>query len=418
MARDFFTIDDYDVRGKTVLVRVDINVPLDPATHRILNDARIREHLGTIRDLAEAKVAVLAHQSRPGKDDFTNLEAHAERMSALLGKPVPHVDSLYGHPAIEAIRALHPGDVILLENTRFYSEEEALADAPFEKQAKTQIVERLSPHADLFVLDAFAAAHRAQPSLVGFCEVLPTLAGRVMERELRMLNEAMHSEARPKLAVFGGVKADDSVAVTNHMLGSGLADRVLTTGGVASLFLAAQGVALGKPTEDFLRRELKAYDGLVEGCRDILMRFPGRVGTPVDVAVNDGGRRTEVRVSELPSDHQIVDIGLETIASYAGEIGRARTIVLNGPAGVFELEEFSVGTRELFRSIAEANAFKVAGGGHTVAAIEDFGLAGSFDHVSTGGGALISFLAGKELPLVTALRRSFAKFQPHAAAAS
>jgi len=412
MARDFFTIDDYDVRGKTVLVRVDINVPLDPATHRILNDARIREHLGTIRDLSEAKVAVLAHQSRPGKDDFTNLEAHAERLSALLGKPVRHIDSLYGRHAIEAIRALLPGDVILLENTRFYSEEEALADAPFEKQAQTHIVEKLAPHADLFVLDAFAAAHRAQPSLVGFCEVLPTVAGRVMETELTMLNEAMHSEDRPKLAVFGGVKADDSVSVTDHMLSSGMADRVLTAGGVASLFLAATGVALGPRTEGFLRRELKGYDGLVAGCREILARFPGRVGMPVDVAVNDGGRRKEIPVSALPSDQQIVDIGLETIATYAAEVGRARTIVLNGPPGVFELDEFSVGTRELFRAIAGARAFKVAGGGHTVAAIEELGLARSFNHVSTGGGALIHLLAGKELPLVTALRRSFAKFAP------
>ena len=410
MARDFFTLDDFDLRGKTVLLRVDINVPLDPATGHILNDARIREHLGTVRDLAEAKVAVMAHQSRPGKDDFTNLEAHAERMSALLGKPVAHIDSLYGRHAIEAIGALRPGDVILLENTRFYSEEEALADAPFEKQAKTQIVQRLAPHADLFVLDAFAAAHRAQPSLVGFCEVLPTLAGRVVEKELTMLNEAMHSEAQPKLAVFGGVKADDSVSVTQHMLASGLADRVLTTGGVASLFLAARGVRLGRPTEEFLRRELKGYDGLMAGCRDILERYPGKVAVPVDVAVNDGGHRKEIPVSALPADRQIVDIGLETIASYAGEIGRARTIVLNGPAGVFELDEFSVGTRELFRAIAEADAFTVAGGGHTVAVIEELGLATSFDHLSTGGRALINFLAGKELPLVTALRRSFAKF--------
>src|SRR5712691_11204105 len=248
MARDFFTMDDFDLSGRTVLLRVDINSPIDPATGELLNDARIREHLLTIRELRGTKVVLLAHQSRPGKDDFTTLEVHAERIAALLGRPVRYVPSLFGRPAIEAIESMHVGDVIVLENTRFYSEEEALADAKLEKMAKTHIVERLAPHADLFVLDAFAAAHRAQPSLVGFCEVLPTLAGRVMERELTMLNEAMHSEARPKLAVFGGVKADDSVAVTNHMLGSGLADRVLTTGGVASLFLAAQGVALGKPT--------------------------------------------------------------------------------------------------------------------------------------------------------------------------
>lgn len=411
MARDFFTLEDFDLRGKTVLLRVDINVPLDPSTGRILNDARIREHLQTVRDLSEAKVAVLAHQSRPGKDDFTNLEAHAERMATLLGKPVPHIDSLYGRHAIEAIHGMRPGDVVLLENTRFYSEEEALADAPIEKQATTHLVQRLARHADLFVLDAFAAAHRAQPSLVGFCELLPTAAGRVMERELTMLNEAMHSEARPKLAVFGGVKADDSVEVTRHLLDAGRADRVLTTGGVASLFLAARGVRLGKPTEDFLRRELRSYDALVKGCADILGRYPKQVAVPTDVAVNDAGARKEVSVASLPSPHQIMDIGLETIVTYSGEIARAHTILLNGPAGVFELEEFSVGTRELFRAIADSDALTVAGGGHTVAAIEEFGLEAEFDHVSTGGGALLHYLAGKELPLVTALRRSFAKFR-------
>src|SRR5438552_4020896 len=163
MARDFFTMDDFDLSGRTVLLRVDINSPVDPATGQLLNDARIRE-------LRHSKTVVLAHQSRPGKDDFTTLEAHAERIGALLGRPVRYVSSLFGRPAIEAIEAMHPGDVVVLENTRFYAEEEALADAKLEKMAMTHIVRRLAPLASYFILDAFAAAHRAQPSLVGFCE--------------------------------------------------------------------------------------------------------------------------------------------------------------------------------------------------------------------------------------------------------
>ena len=410
MARDFFTMDDFDLAGRTVLVRVDINSPIDPTTGRLLNDARMREHLATIRDLRNTKAAILAHQSRPGKDDFTTLQAHAERLEALLGRPVRYVDSLFGRHALDAIKAMQVGDVILLENTRFYAEEEALADAKFEKMAKSHMVRRLAPLADFFVLDAFAAAHRAQPSLVGFCEVLPTLAGRVMEKELTMLTRAMQSHERPKIAIFGGVKADDSIAITKYMLENGIVDKVLTTGGVANMFLHATGVDPGTPTTAFMRREVESYDALVGHCKDLLAKYPDRILVPTDVVVNDGGARKPVLISALPSNMPVQDIGLDTIARYAEEIRVAKTVILNGPAGVFEIEEFSVGTRELFRAIAETGAFKVVGGGHTVAAIEQFGLRDRIDHISTGGGALINFLAGKEMPLVTALRRSMAKF--------
>ncbi|HKZ63478.1 MAG TPA: phosphoglycerate kinase, partial [Thermoplasmata archaeon] len=207
---EFLTLDDVDLAGKTVLVRVDINSPLDPKTGRILSDARIREHLATLRDLREAKVAVLAHQGRAGKDDCVPLESHAERMGALLGRPVRYVDSLIGKTAQDAIKGLHPGEVIVLENTRFYAEEDAFSEKSIEKMAKSHLVSRLAPLAEYFVLDAFAAAHRAQPSIVGFCEALPTVAGRVVERELTMLTRALNSEERPKIAIFGGIKADDS----------------------------------------------------------------------------------------------------------------------------------------------------------------------------------------------------------------
>src|SRR3989449_10931803 len=206
MGRDFFTLDDFPLAGSTVLLRVDINSPIDPATGRILNAARFREHLATVRDLRDTRLAILAPQSRPGKDDFTTLEEHAERMTALLGQPVRYVDSLFGKHAVDAIRAMKPGDIVMLENTRFFAEEEALADAKFEKMAKAMMVRTLAPLAQYVVLDAFAAAHRAQPSLCGFAEVLPALAGRVMEREGTMVTRAMESQERPKLAIFGGIK--------------------------------------------------------------------------------------------------------------------------------------------------------------------------------------------------------------------
>ena len=410
MGRDFFTLDDFDLAGTTVLLRVDINSPIDPSTGRILNDARIREHLATVRDLSDTRLAILAHQSRPGRDDFTTLEAHAERMSALLGRPVRYVDSLFGRHAVEAIQGMKPGDALMLENTRFFAEEEALADAKFEKMATAVMVRKLAPLAGYFVLDAFAAAHRAQPSLCGFAEVLPSLAGRVMEREVTMVSRAMESQERPKLAIFGGIKADDSIAVTRHMLANGIVDKVLTTGGVANVFLAAKGIDPGAPTTEFMRKEVDRYDAFVTQAKELLAKFPGRIEVPIDLAVNDRGTRRNVHLSELPSDHQVYDVGLDTIVHYQNEVDLARTIILNGPAGVFELEEFALGTREIFTAVANAAAFKVVGGGHTVAVVEQLGLERKIDHVSTGGGALINFLAGKELPLITALKRSRAKF--------
>ena len=410
MARDFYTMDDFDLSGHTVLVRVDINSPVDPASGALLNDARIREHLVTLKELRHSKVVLLAHQSRPGKDDFTTLEAHAERIGALLGRPVRHVSSLFGKPAIEAIESMRTGDVVVLENTRFYSEEEALADAKLEKMAKTHIVRRLAPHASYFVLDAFAAAHRAQPSLVGFCEVLPSVAGRVMERELTMLTQAVQDPARPKVAHLGGVKADDSIAVARHMLEKDIVDTVLTSGGVANLFLDASGIDPGEPTTEFMRKEVEDYDGHRAHCKELLSKFKGRILLPTDVVVNADGLRRPLLVHDLPADRPIYDIGLDTIARYVEVLHRAKTIFFNGPAGVFELEPFSVGTREVLTAVAESDGLSVVGGGHTVAAVEQFGLQDRIDHVSTGGGALIHFLAGKELPLVNALRHSYKKF--------
>lgn len=407
---EFLTLDSFDLTGKTVLVRVDINSPLDPRTRRILSDARIREHLVTFRDLRHARVAVLAHQGRPGKDDCVPLESHAERMSALLGRPVTYVDSLIGKTARDSIKNLQDGDVILLENTRFYSEEEAFAEKPVEAMAKSHIVQRLAPLAQYFVLDAFAAAHRAQPTLVGFCEALPTLAGRVVEREVTMLDRAIASEGRPKLAILGGIKADDSLMVARHMLEKGIVDRVLTTGAVALMFLQAQGLELGKPTMAVLEKEVDGYSEQVEGAKALLAKFGDRVKVPRDVALNVDGKRVEAPVRELPADHAIADIGLETIGHFATEIAGAKTVFMNGPAGVFEIEPFAVGTRELFRVVAGSGAFTVIGGGHTVAVAEALGLQDKFNHVSTGGGALMYYLAGKPLPLLDALRRSKAKY--------
>ncbi len=408
---DFYTMEDVDLGGKTCLVRLDINSPLDPISGRILNDNRIRQHVATLRELRDAKVAVLAHQGRPGKDDFTTMEAHAERLGYHLGREVRYVDSLFGRSALEAVRNLEAGELVILENTRFYSEEIVLKGRDPTEMTASRMVSTLAPLADAFVNDAFAAAHRAQPSLVGFCEVLPSLAGRVLEGEVRMLERALRGEGRPKVAILGGIKADDSVAVARHMLSQGLVDRILTAGAVANLFLWAQGRSLGKATEELLLREVPACDAARNEAEGLTEKHADRILVPEDVVVNVEGEGRTVAVGDLPAEGPIHDIGLGTIVRYLDEVNAAAVILLNGPAGVFEVEEFSVGTRELFRGVAHARAFKVAGGGHTVTAIERLGVSQQIDHISTGGGSLMEYLAGRPLPVLEALKRAKAKFK-------
>lgn len=394
-----------------VLVRLDINSPIDPISGRILNDNRLRQHMATLRELRDSKVAILAHQGRPGKDDFTTMEPHARRLSYYLGRDVKYVDSLFGRSAVEAIRGLNSGDFLLLENTRFYSEEMVLKDKDPAQMSSSHMISILAPQADFFVNDAFAASHRAQPSLVGFCEVIPSLAGRVMENEVRMLGRAIHSDLKPKIAILGGIKVDDSIAVARHMLSQRIVDRILTTGCVANLFLWAQGKSIGKANEEFLRREVPACDAVLSEARRLLKAHEDRIWMPSDIVINVKGEGKTIATAELPTDYPIHDVGLDTIVNYLEEISEAEVIILNGPAGVFEMEEFSVGTQELFLGVARSKAFKVVGGGHTVTAVEQLGISQQIDHISTGGGSLIYCLAGRSLPVIEALERSKVKFK-------
>ncbi len=397
------TLDQAEVRGKTVLLRVDINSPLDPKTGEILEDSRLRECAPTIRELAEkgAKVVVLAHQGRPGEEDFARLERHAERLGQILGMPVRYVPDVLGPAAKEAIRGLRPGEVLLLENVRFCAEE-SLSGTP-EQMARTFLVRELSSLADVYVNDAFGAAHRAQPSLVGFGAVLPTYAGRLMERELKGLEKAREPD-RPCLYVLGGGKSKDSLAMIENVLSRGIADLVLTGGLVAQLFLSASGRQLGGPNEQILRE--KGFERERERARRLLSSYGERIRLPVDLAVEREGRREEVEVSALPVEYPVKDVGSRTIREYCGLIRGARTVVANGPLGVFEQEGFEKGTVEVLRAMAESEAYTIIGGGHLVAAAEKAGVLSRIRHVSTGGGACISFLAGEPMPVVELLRRA------------
>ncbi|MFW5952782.1 MAG: phosphoglycerate kinase [Candidatus Natronoplasma sp.] len=404
---EIFYLDDFDLTGKKVLLRVDINSPLDPESGRILDDYRIRSHLETIRELSDSKLIIVAHQSRPGKNDFTTTEPHANRFSKLLRKRVDYVDGLFDKNVLNKIRDMWKGEILLLENARFFSEETYLKGVKdWEKQKNTHIVQKLAPEIDFHVHDAFAAAHRAQPTLVGFSEVVPTLAGRVMEEELENLGKVFTMDDRPKVAFLGGMKADDSIEISKHMLESGSADKILTGGVVANVFLMAAGNELGKGNREFLRDEFDDYEKIVEEAGEVLESWPNKVKMPIDVVLNEDGNRNGKPLEELPSKYPVFDIGLDTMMEYKKEIEDAALVVVNGPAGAFEMEEFSIGTKEIFRSVAQSDAYSIVGGGHSTAVLENLGLSESIDHISTGGGSCINFLAGRDLEGVEALRRS------------
>ncbi|MBU4190500.1 MAG: phosphoglycerate kinase, partial [Candidatus Thermoplasmatota archaeon] len=375
---DFLTIDDFNFDGKTVLFRVDINSPVKDG--KIADDTRIGRSVETINALSNAKIVLLAHQSRPGKKDFTTMEEHAKVMGNILGKNVKYINDLFGEKAVNAIRNMKKDEILMLENVRFYDDE--LLKKPVEELAKTDFVKNLSPLADYYINDAFAAAHRSQTSLVAFSETLPSIAGRTMEREIKMLGRALNPE-HPNIAVLGGAKIDDSIDVMKNMLEKGIADRVLTTGVVANMFLIANSIDVGKTNTDFIKKSLKEYDRILNLSKELLQKYENKIEIPDDVALNDDGERKEIPVSSLPSEKPIFDIGKKTINRYIELIKNAKTVVLNGPAGVFEEQNFELGTKEIFKAVSSENIFSVTGGGDTVRAMNKYNLKAK--HMSTGG---------------------------------
>ncbi|WP_445474799.1 phosphoglycerate kinase [Methanococcoides methylutens] len=398
-AKDFLTIDDFDIEDRTILVRVDLNSPMD-LEGGILDDMRINSHIPTLRDLEGAKVVLLAHQSRPGKNDFSTMEAHARIMSGHLGRKVTYIDDIFGTYARSRISAMEKGDVILLENVRFYSEESL--KRPVIEQQGTHMVRQLAPLFDIFLNDAFAVSHRSQLSIVGFTGLLPSGAGRLMEREITALDKSLKGGECPCIFVLGGAKVDDSIKVAENVLSSGGADRVLVTGVVANVMLAASGVDIGEPNMNFI--ESQGYLDQIDKAKQVLDHFDGKIGLPRDAALNDKGKRIDVRIEDVASKNlPINDIGLETIVAYANEIENAKTVVLNGPAGVSEIDGFEIGTFEIIKAAANAD-YSIAGGGHITAEVRNMGYEDKFSHISTGGGACIDYLAGDVLPGIEALK--------------
>jgi 3-phosphoglycerate kinase len=387
------TIRDVAVAGKRVLVRVDFNVPMDDGT--ITDDRRIREALPTIRYLVEhgARVILASHLGRPGgtRDPRLRLAPVGQRLSALLGRPVPVLPDCVGPEVAAAVAALQPGQVVLLENLRFHPGEEA-NDPAFAAQ--------LAALADLYVNDAFGAAHRAHASTAGVAALLPAVAGFLMEKELRHLGQALEHPARPFVAVLGGKKVSDKIAVIQHLLTR--ADVLLIGGGMAYTFLRAQGYEVGASICETDRLALAASLLADAARRGVAVHLPADV--VVAEAVRADARSRVVPASAMPPGWAGVDIGPQTAAHFAGVIAQAGTVLWNGPMGVFEIPAFAGGTRAVAEAMARAAAVTIVGGGDTAAAVDGFGLADRMTHVSTGGGASLEFLEGRQLPGVAVLQ--------------
>ena len=404
------TLDNINVDKKTVLVRVDINCPLHPVNKSFLDLSRIRAIVPTLNRLTSAKVVLLAHQSRPGKKDFTSTLGHSRELGRLLGRSVKWVDDLCGEKAMNAIENLECGEILMLNNVRMY-DEEINTKGDFNAHAETRMVQNLASVADVFVYDAFACAHRSTPSGIGFTHLIPCVAGELMKNEITKLDRALDNPARPCIAVLGGIKVDDSILVADNMLRNNICDEVWPTGGGANLLLELSGSRIGAINHDFLVNEVgKNWHHTVETAKSLLSDFRDKIHLPVDVAANIEDNRVDLSVSELPIDAPLFDIGIQSIRNLSAAIKSAGTIHLNGPAGVFEVPDFAFGTVEMLNACAESKGYVVVGGGHTATLIVKHGLADKMGHLSTGGGACLDYIAGKTLPAVASLEASAEAF--------
>jgi phosphoglycerate kinase len=397
-------MDDVDLESKIILLRIDINAPYDPKSGTIYDSERIRAHAQTIKELSDksAKVVVLAHQGRRGDLDFIPLNQHAVLLSKHTGKPIIYVDDVVGEKAVKAINKLEEGEVLLLDNVRFLEDETIKRNA--EEHAESNIVRSLSPLADLFVNDAFSVAHRSHASIVGFTARLLSAAGRVMERETESCEKALKPE-RPNIFVLGGAKPDDCVEIMEHMFKKGVLDKALTCGLLGQLFLEAHGVDLGQASREFLKK--KGFLNLVPTLKDLGNEYSDRIEYPLDVAEEVDGARVERSLDELPCRGLIMDIGVKTVDRYRESLKNAKSIVVKGPAGVYEKKGFDVGTRLLLEEIKKSKGYTLIGGGDTSSAISRLSFKPEdFSSVSIAGGALITYLSGKDIPGVKALREA------------
>ena len=384
------TVRDIDLKGKRVLMRVDFNVPMQDG--KVTDDQRIRASLPTIRYVLDhgAALLLMSHLGRPkeGPDPEFSLKPASKVLAGLLAHPVQMAPDCVG-PAVEALaRALRPGQVLMLENTRFH---------PGEEKNDPALARQMASLADIYVNDAFGSAHRAHASTEGVAHLLPAVSGLLMEAELEYLGRATSNPEHPYIAILGGAKISDKIAVVDNLLDR--CDRLLIGGGMANTFLAARGYNMQASLVE---------PGSVETARGLMARAGDKVLLPVDAIVAEAfepeARSQVADVDKVPKGWRIMDIGPRSIAAFKAALAGARLIVWNGPMGVFEMPKFAEGTFAIARLLAESGATTVIGGGDSASAVKQAGVAGQVTHVSTGGGASLEFLEGRELPGVAALQ--------------
>ena len=396
MSISFKTLDDVDYIGKRVLLRVDLNCSVDPETKKITDFSRIEAVRETLDELSKSKVVLMAHQGSPGSDDFISLEQHTEFLKKL-GFNAAFVDDIFGQKAKKAINRVKVGEILVLQNVRYFDGE--LKKAPPSEVAKEQIVQELYPLFDLFVNDAFGASHRSQASIVGFTTVLPSVAGRLVEKEIRTLTAATSTDKHPWTLVLGGSKVEDKVSTLSKLLATGRVDNALLGGLIGTLFL----IVASKVPETY-SKPIKGFDAAVGTARELLAKHGDRLILPQDAAI-DAGKRVDCDFAEMKGN-PFLDIGTKSAEKYASIIRKSAVVFANGPMGYFEKEIFAKGTMKVLKAIADCKGITVVGGGHMGAMAKKMHLDDKITHISTGGGATINFLTGKKLELISALEES------------
>ena len=388
------TLDDFDLKDKTVFLRVDMNCPIEPETMEISGTRRIEETIETLKALEGAKVVVASHQGRVGNKEYTGMDKHAKVLEKLMGKKIKYVEDVIGEAAQNAIKNLENGDILLLDNLRLCAEENY--EFTPENAVRTIMVSRLSKLFDLCVLDSFPSAHRSHPSIVGFPQVLPACAGRIVEKEVRNLDEIMTVAKAPHVIVLGGSKVPDRLEAIKLLIQNGRADHVLLTGLIGNVFMRAQA-RIKSPLG------IKREEEVVAKAHSLIGEYPDVFATPVDIAIDKDGERIVMDVREMGKGDKIFDLGPKTVEYYSKLISGAGTVFISGPAGFFEKENFSYGTKELLNSVANSMATTIVSGGHLTTALKEQGLADKINHISTAGGALVLYLTGEKLPMIKAL---------------
>lgn len=407
-------LEEFSYKGKTVLLRVDINSPIDPVSKMIVSENRIDMSLPTIKYLMDkkAKIVLIAHQG--DTLDYQNLiplAEHALKLSQKTGVEVKYIDDVAGPAAQQMIKNLKPGEVLLLGNLRYLAEEvSTFEDAVKLKPSdmlNTYLVRSLSPLVDYYVNDAFAAAHRNAPSMVAFQEIKPTAGGKLLIEELTALTRVKDNPEKPAVFLLGGAKISDAFSMMKQVLENGAADRILACGVTGHVMLIADGYDIGIANRKYLRdRSLEVF---IKPAQEYLKNYREKIIYPVDLAFEENGVRNEISVDKLPVDMPTFDVGISTIDIFVKEIVNAGTVFMNGPVGVYEKQNLELGTKMIFNALCESKGYTLIGGGDTVSAAQRYIDLGKLSYVSTAGGAMIRYLSGIKLPLIEAMEKAYQK---------